>query len=75
VNAENELFQARSALRSGQAAAHAAEYRLLAAVGGLVNALGLTEEIVRLDPGPRDPGKMPWQEGPDRDTNKPTRIE
>ena len=59
VNAENELFQARSALRSGQATAHATEYRLLAAVGGLVNALGLTEEIARLDPGPRDSRTQP----------------
>jgi adhesin transport system outer membrane protein len=62
VNAENELFQARSALRTGQATAQSAEYRVLAAVGALVRALGLTEEIVRLDPGPRDPGRMPWQD-------------
>ena len=66
VNAENELFQARSALRSGQAAAHVAEYRLLAAVGGLVNALGLTEEIVRLDPGPRDNRTPPPEEREER---------
>jgi adhesin transport system outer membrane protein len=62
VNAENELFQARSALRNGQAAAHVAEYRLLVAVGGLVNAFGLSEEIMRLDPGPRDMNKTPWEE-------------
>jgi len=54
VNAENELFQARSALHSGRTAALVAEYRVLAAVGGLVRALGLTEEIAQLDPGPRD---------------------
>lgn len=54
VNAENELFQARSALHSGLAAARVAEYRLLAAVGALVKALGLSEEILQLDPGPRD---------------------
>jgi adhesin transport system outer membrane protein len=60
VNAENELFQARSALRTGQATAQAAEYRLLAAVGALVKAFGLTEEITRLDPGPRDAANAPY---------------
>jgi outer membrane protein, adhesin transport system len=59
VNAENELFQARSALRTGQATAQAAEYRVLAAVGALVRSLGLTEEVARLDPGPRDAGNAP----------------
>jgi adhesin transport system outer membrane protein len=60
VNAENELFQARSALRTGQATAQAAEYRVLAAVGSLVRAFGLAEEIARLDPGPRDAGNAPY---------------
>src|SRR4029079_833492 len=54
VNAENELFQARSNLQTGRTSAQIAEYRVLAAVGGLVRALGLTEEIAKLDPGPRD---------------------
>jgi adhesin transport system outer membrane protein len=60
VNAENELFQARSALRTGQATAQSAEYRVLAAVGSLVKAFGLTEEIIRLDPGPRDAANAPY---------------
>jgi adhesin transport system outer membrane protein len=54
VNAENELFQARSALHNGRTAVQVAEYRLLAAVGALVKALGMTDEVVQLDPGPRD---------------------
>ena len=54
VNAENELFQARSNLQSGRTNVQVSEYRVLAAVGGLVRALGLTEEIARLDPGPRE---------------------
>lgn len=54
VNAENELFQARSALHTGRAAARVAEYRMLAAVGGLVKSLGLTDEVAQLDPGARE---------------------
>jgi len=54
VNAENELFQARSALFSGQTAARLADIRLLVAVGALVRALGLVDEVMQLDPGPAD---------------------
>ena len=60
VNAENELFQARSALRTGQGTAQSAEYRVLAAIGALVGSLGLAEEITRLDPGPRDAANAPY---------------
>lgn len=45
VNSENELFQARSALLSGLTAERLSEYRVLAAVGGLVRALGLGDEL------------------------------
>ena len=53
LNAENELFQARSALVSGQAAVQETEYRVLTAVGSLVMSLGLAPEMSQLDPGPR----------------------
>jgi adhesin transport system outer membrane protein len=52
LNAENELFQARSALLNGLSAARETEYRVLAAVGALVSALGLAPELSQLDPGP-----------------------
>jgi len=54
VNSENELFQARSALLTGRMAERLAEYRVLASMGALVQALGLTEEVAQFDPGPRD---------------------
>jgi adhesin transport system outer membrane protein len=54
VNAQNELFQARSSLLSGRSAERVNEYRVLAAIGVLVSALGLEEEVSRLDPGPKD---------------------
>jgi len=54
VNAENELYQARSALLAGRVAERLSEYRVLASVGALVQALGLTEEVLQLDPGSRN---------------------
>lgn len=42
LNAENELFGARAAALNGQLAVSAEEIRVLAAVGTLVNALGIS---------------------------------
>jgi outer membrane protein, adhesin transport system len=51
LNSEVELFQARSSLASGRATLRLSEYRLLAAISSLVKALGLADEIARLDTG------------------------
>lgn len=55
VNAENELYQARSSLLSGRMAERASEYRLLNAMGILVRALGLADEVAQLDPRSKQP--------------------
>jgi adhesin transport system outer membrane protein len=54
VNAQNELFQASSALLAGRSAERVTEYRVLAAIGVLVRALGLEEEMEQMDPGPKN---------------------
>lgn len=47
LNAENELFQARAALSSGRITLRASEFRLLAAMGVLVDSQGLSSELAR----------------------------
>lgn len=54
VNAEAELYQARSALLSGRMALRVIEYRLLAAVGAMVKSLGLESELAQMDTGRKD---------------------
>lgn len=49
LNTENELFQARSNLATGRAALRLSEYRVLAAMSALVSALGLSDELTKLD--------------------------
>ena len=49
LNTENELFQARSNLATGRAALRLSEYRVLAATSALVSALGLSDELTKLD--------------------------
>ena len=44
MNSENELFQARSSLTNGSFAVTQAEYRLLAAMGGLLKILGIEQK-------------------------------
>lgn len=49
LNAANELYQARSAQVSGIEAFQLSQYRLLAAMDMLIGALGLNEELTKLD--------------------------
>jgi adhesin transport system outer membrane protein len=49
LNAANELYQARSAQVSGNEAFRLSQYQLLAAMDMLIPALGLSDELAKLD--------------------------
>ena len=59
VNAENELFQSRTALTSGRITLRSSEFRLLAAMGFLVKSLGLSDELIRLSAPAAEAGDNP----------------